>query len=168
MHRILFSFFSKVTCLSAVFALVSLIFTPSSFAQAGVTCRDPIQQPFAANSPWNTPIGAGASFVPAQFKLPTGGFTLEENVIIMENKNAPLKAVQVSASSGWDGTPRCKTSGSTMYGGKQFGIPNNFTTDDLHEGGTPNASGAILDVDGKTIYQNQPLMVCGREGNVTS
>ena len=98
MHRFLFSFFSKVTCLSAVFALVSLTFAPPSFAQVGVTCRDPVQQPFAADSPWNRPIGASAQFVPANFKLPTGGFTLEENVIIMENKGAPMKAVQMSAS----------------------------------------------------------------------
>lgn len=147
-----------------ILLLAALAIPTSAYAQ---TCRDPLQQPFAATSIWNTPIGSNAQFVPADFTAPSSGYVLEENIIITD-PSGPMKTVQESASSGWDGVDRCQTNGSALYGGKQFPIPANFTTNDLHEGGTPNASGAIYSPDDDKFYQNQPLMICGKGGTVTS
>ena len=160
--RRVFSFFTGLVLL----LLCATAIPEPTYAQA---CRDPLQQPFAANSIWNTPIGSGARFVPANFKLPANGWGAEENVIIMK-PNAPKKPIQIAGHNGWGGDQqaRCGTPGGTLHGGKQLPVPDGWTTVFKLRGQWPNASGGILDSDGKTIYQSQPLTVCGNGSPVTS
>jgi len=47
-------------------------------------------------------------------------------------------------------------------------VPDDFATYPEEEGSTSNNSGAILMPDGVTLYQTQPLHVCGPGGIVTS
>lgn len=139
-------------------------------SQTVPTCRDSKVWPFAQNSIWNIPIGSGASYVDAKFVLPQNGYGAEENVIIM-TPEAPLRTLMAMSGGGWDGgsqQPRCDSSGQAMYGGNQFPVPNDFVTLNRLSGGTPNASAAILDRDGKTIYQNQPFTICSAGGTMLS
>jgi len=153
---------------TVVVMLFVVIVGGASTVSAQASCRDPLQQPFAADSIWNTPIGSNAQFVDAQFVLPSSGYSFEENIIVME-PTAPLKTMYKAANHGWEGgeAARCTATSEVSYGGHQFPIPNNVSTYDRYEQNTSNSVGAILDVDGRTIYQMQPLSICGFGGDVT-
>lgn len=156
--------------LVAAATLVGAVFYSRQTTSAQVAnCRDPIQQPFAANSIWNTPIGSGAQFVPANFRLPDNGYGPEENVIIM-TPDAPLKTIQTMSGGGWGGGQqgRCNLDGGSLWGGKQLPVPDSLVTLNVLGGGTPNASSAILDRDGETLYSSQPFTICAPGGAAIS
>jgi hypothetical protein len=123
--------------------------------------RNKYKWPFASDSIWNMPIGAGARYVPAGIAVATAmGMTVDEDVIV-QRADAPLQPVVVN-DAGWD-------SGKTRCGSLQPGhlvypdgvpVPADFTTDPGYLGTTPNMSAAILMPDGQTV--------CGRGGTVTS
>lgn len=145
-----------------------LTFGSSSHAQ---TCRDPLLWPFAQNSIWNQPIGSGASFVAANFKLPSEGYGSEENIIIM-TPDAPQRTIMEMNSGGWDGgnqESRCSSAGNALGDNyPKAPIPNDFITLNKISGGTPNAATAILLPDKTTVIQNQPLTICSAGGAVLS
>jgi len=135
-------------------------------ATIGPAERDPIAWPFAADSIWNMPIHNGAKYVDAQIGMPAAaGPTIDPEILILQ-PNAPLRPV-VENDAGWNGNPRCTSlTGETLLAGVP--VPEDFATYPEGEGSTPNNSGAILMQDGVTLYQTQPLHVCGAGGIVTS
>jgi hypothetical protein len=128
--------------------------------------RDPIAWPFAADSIWNMPIHNDAKYVDAEIEMPTAaGPTVDPEILILQ-PTAPIRPL-VENDAGWDGKPRCTSlTGETLLAGVP--VPDDFATIPEEEGSTPNNSGAILMPDGVTLYQTQPLHVCGVGGIVTS
>lgn len=151
-----------------LFFLVALSFPRSAAAQA---CRDPLQQPFTQESIWNTPIGTGANYVPANFVLPDNGYDPEENVIIM-TPDAPLKTIEEMVEEGWDfgsgQQGRCVSTGHALAGVPQVPVPADFMTLNRLGGVTPNAAGVFLLPDGHSFVQNQPVAICSAGGTVLS
>lgn len=127
--------------------------------------RDPYQQPFAASSIWNLPIGDAATYVPGQIPTATAyGMTVDHDVLIL-TPGAPLTNVHYN-SDGWSGT-RCGTDGQVLFTAPipaSFVVPGN---NDAH-GGTPNHSAAVLMTDGRTLRQNQPFTRCQAGGGATT
>ena len=130
------------------------------------TERDPIAWPFTADSIWNMPIHNDATYVDAQIRMPTAaGPTIDAEILILQ-PNAPTRPL-VENNAGWDGNPRCTSlTGETLV--PAVPVPEDFATYPEKEGQTPNNSGAILMPDGVTLFQTQPLHVCGPGGIVTS
>ena len=128
--------------------------------------RDPISWPFAADSIWNMPIHNDAKYVPAQIGMPMAASVTTDPEILILQPDAPLRPL-LENDAGWDGNPRCTSlTGNTLL--PEVPIPDDFATYPEEEGSTPNNSGAILMSDGVTLYQTQPLHVCGPGGIVTS
>lgn len=128
--------------------------------------RDPVAWPFSADSIWNIPIHNDAKYVPAQIGMPmAAGVTTDPEILILQ-PDAPLRPL-VENDAHWDGNPRCTSlTGNTLL--PEVPIPDDFETYPEEQGHTPNNSGAILMQDGVTLYQTQPLHVCGPGGIVTS
>jgi len=122
--------------------------------------RDPYVWPFAQTSIWNTPIGSGAIFTPANIVPPTAyGLTLDEDVIIME-PDAPLMDVYFNFM-GWGPGSREEGARCVAQGGLvgRYPIPDRFIRDH-YQNSTPNSCAAILWLDSRTIKQNQPFHRC--------
>ncbi|MEM7272723.1 MAG: hypothetical protein AAF547_06560 [Actinomycetota bacterium] len=123
--------------------------------------RDPLVQPFAWNSPWNVPIGDRARYVPAGIEPPTAGPSIEEAILIL-TPDAPLAPVN-RTNTGWrTGPPRCEAVDLSVkqFGGDLVPIPGDFVTEGSHLGRYPGHASAILEPDGRTVRQSQPLHVC--------
>lgn len=132
------------------------------------TSRTPVAWPFAWDSIWNLPIGAGATYVPARIQLGDYGLYAEEDILMLA-PNAPLVDV-IAHNADWDpGRKRCESIISpteVLFTGVP--VPASFSTEPDHTGDTPNHSAAILMPDGLTIRQSQPLHRCGVGGPVVS
>jgi hypothetical protein len=123
--------------------------------------RDPLAQPFASDSIWNTPIGSGAQFVPANIAPAAswGGLSADEDVLIL-TPTAPATAVEYQGS--W-APPRCTATSSQVF--FTLPMPSNFVIDDTC--GTPNGCLAGLMPDGRTIVSGQPFARCTAGGYAT-
>jgi hypothetical protein len=132
---------------------------PAGSSIAALT-RDPTKWPYSRYAIWNMPIGAKASYTPANLVIP-GNYGYEENLIVM-TPGAPKKNVYQSRSPGWDGNDRCPTDGQVFLSGMP--IPDSFTTRGpggmFDQGNLANAAGGILKPDGRTVVQTQPLISC--------
>ncbi|MEM9889771.1 MAG: hypothetical protein AAF962_02825 [Actinomycetota bacterium] len=136
--------------------------------QPSPTVRDPRLQPFAWDSPWNLPIGAGAEYVAAGIEAPAAGPTAEEAIIVLA-PDAPERKI-VLTTTGWGGgPPRCSAvdPSSQRFGGEALPLPLDFVTEDGEQARYPGHAGAILAADGRTVYQTQPLHLC-IDGTVVS
>ena len=159
--------------IALVFIIFYIAFTliNNSYPSYSQTCRDPLLWPFAQNSIWNQPIGSGATYVPANFVLPSEGYGPEENIIIM-TPDAPQRTIMMMNGNGWDNgsqANRCSGPGSELESGyPKAPIPNDFTTLNKISGGTPNAAAGIILPDKTTLIQNQPLSICSAGGTVYS
>jgi hypothetical protein len=126
--------------------------------------RDPYKQPFAATSPWNTPIGDSAVYVPAGLG-DVNRMDVDEDYIVL-TPNAPIMPILLS-NAGWgpNAEERCVASGGLL---QQVPMPKHFVISPQNwEGRTPNAGLAVLLDDGETIIQNQPFARCspGKAGH---
>lgn len=132
--------------------LLALGIAASLTAAEGIE-RDPLKQPFATNSIWNTPIGSGAQYVAANLqKVPGGNMWAsmpgwdEENIIL--TPTAPMTSIYKSKA--WDATGRTIKVGPLLA---NVPMPANF----IVPAGPGNQCTAVLMPDGRTITQFQPL-----------
>jgi hypothetical protein len=140
-------------CSLFCFILLMIIYT-GLFAQQ---TRDPYKQPFAATSPWNTPIGDQAVYVPAGLG-DVNGIHVDEDYIVL-TPDAPITPILLS-NAGWgpNEKDRCIASGGLL---QQVPLPKHFViSPENWDGRTPNAGLAVLLEDGVTIIQNQPFARC--------
>ena len=126
--------------------------------------RDKLKQPFASDSIWNMPIGSNATYVPGNIvHADQWGMTTDQDVIVM-SPGSPLVDVYYS-DAGWSGTSRCAATGAKLY---SLPIPSDFIVRGGGAGDTPNFAAAVLDTDGRTLRQPQPLAHCSAGGIATT
>jgi hypothetical protein len=118
--------------------------------------RDKYSWPFAYNAPFNMPIGSGATYQPAGITANMGAgyptfFYEDEDVLIM-TPNAPATQLYYN-DVGWNGGDRCTATGALL---DTIPIPSFYTLPN----GPGNNSAAVLESDGTTVEQNQPLTRC--------
>src|SRR2546426_2545106 len=125
--------------------------------------RDPRAWPFSADSIWNLPIGASASYVPAGIAQATArGMTTDADVLIL-NSSAPITSVYLN-SDAWTGRSRCDIQGGVLF---EAPISPGFVVAGANPPFPPNHAVAILDADGKTLIQGQPYTHCTADGPIT-
>ncbi len=135
----------------------------SSGVSAGL--RDKYKWPFAANSAWNTPIGANAVYASAGFSFASrdGYITrlIEEEEYLFLDPAAPLTTIQYSDAA-WTGANRCSPNGSSGQFPISVRMPSNYTV--------PNDGGnnVAAHVDGDVVKHHQPLARCTPGANGTS
>lgn len=134
------------------------------------TFRNPYVQPFAASSPWNTPIGSGATYVAANMAIPVdplssvnttwAPFPMVDPEIIGLTPTAPACAVNYNGVA-WSGGDRCVAQGGVL---QTINVPNGFLVGNSSE----NGSCAFLKADRRTIQQNQPFTRCVAGASATA
>jgi hypothetical protein len=147
--------------------------------------RNPFWWPFISSSIWNTPIGSGAVYVPANLVAalddPTDHFANgdpidvgwtpmphidEERIVLVPT--APLTTINYS-SAGWQqGADRCIATPlpdpNFTFLPKDVPIPTNYTVPNDRK----NSGAAFLMPDGHTLVQTQPLARCSAGSYATS
>jgi hypothetical protein len=142
--------------------------------------RNPFWWPFISSSIWNTPIGSGAVYVPANLvgapDDPNDGVDIgwtpmpridEERIVLVPT--APLTTINYS-SAGWQqGADRCISTPppSPNFTGlplMNVPIPTNYTVPNERR----NNGAAFLMPDGHTLVQTQPLARCSAGAYATS
>ncbi|HUB06017.1 MAG TPA: hypothetical protein VMB50_03405 [Myxococcales bacterium] len=126
--------------------------------------RDPIAQPFASGSIWNTPIGSGAVYVPAAIVPPSQWAIGHDEDVLVLTPTAPLTEVDYS-SAGWGNVNDRCTPDSPLQALFTLPLPADFVLD--YTSGTPNACLAGLAQDGHTLIQGQPFARCSDGGPET-
>lgn len=128
---------------------------------AGITFRNPYQQPFAVDSIWNMPIGSGATYLPANLATtPAGGGTSWQGMPLLDFENicltptSPSTAVNYS-SVGWGAGSRASATGGLL---QNVCMPASYVIPDQDPyGGHGNNSASFLAADLRTIQQCQPF-----------
>ncbi|MES2126785.1 MAG: hypothetical protein V4463_05895 [Pseudomonadota bacterium] len=121
------------------------------------TVRDPVKWPFAHTSFWNTPIGAGAVYVPANLpaipraNIWAGMPQVDEELIILK-ATGPVTEIRIS-TVGWTGGDRCVPTGGTLFWAP---LPADFLVPNTRN----NNSAVFLATDGRTLIHTQPLTRC--------
>ena len=127
-------------------------------------CRDAVTWPYAANSVWNTPLGSGAVFSPANLFTGAPGSGKEapfdmmsdDDYMITTSLSDPL--VPWHNQGHWGGPDTyaayCTVTGPLVA---NLHIPAALNISTF---GNNNAA-AILQPDGRTLFFMQPLYVCG-------
>ena len=141
--------------------------TPPAVAGAVVTqvvrSRVALQQPFASDSIWNTPIGSGAVYVPAHLAAswPGNGWDSMPQAdldYIFLAPNAPPTAVYAQTDSWSTSANRCLHSSTVLA---TVPIPADWLLPNaaiINNNG--NDSTAVLLSDGHTLVQMQPIARC--------
>lgn len=126
-----------------VAAAMTVLAAVPGFAQE----RDPWLRPFAPDSIWNTPIGSGAVYVPANLPAPGHiGCDLEWHIVTTTND--PVRPVR----SPWTWNKRWP--GDDLLG--EMPVPDDLVIPDAAPPHTPNACAVFLMPDGRTIRQLEP------------
>ncbi|NJN29042.1 MAG: hypothetical protein HC824_00125 [Synechococcales cyanobacterium RM1_1_8] len=125
--------------------------------------RDPWLWPFTSNSIWNHPIGSQANYHPAQ--LPKANVvSTDPDLLFVIPRDSPARLLYDPGS--W--LKRC--SGTTTYENLSIQIPDGLIVPDaVNEPGryeTPNNAAALLQPDGRTILQLEPMARCDPQGPV--
>ncbi|MGH9496470.1 MAG: hypothetical protein ACRD3B_15825 [Candidatus Sulfotelmatobacter sp.] len=120
--------------------------------------------PFASDSIWNTAIGSGATYAPANITVNSFGgsptvFVQDEDVIFMD-PSAPMTDVYYNGV-GWSGGDRCAQQGSVIA---RVPVPADYILGNSGD----NNSAAFLMPDGETVEQNQPFTRCTASSPATS
>ena len=119
--------------------------------------------PFANDSIWNLPIGAGARFVPANItRARDWGMTVDQDVIIL-TPDAPRTKFFYNDDA-WNGGSRCSVEGGALF---EAPLPADFVVPAARPGWTPNFATAILAGDNRTLIQGQPMARCTQGGSAT-
>ncbi|GCE22363.1 discoidin domain-containing protein [Dictyobacter kobayashii] len=155
---------SWLTLCIALLIGISLAFSSPQTAsvKASSGTRDPLVQPFASTSIWNMPIGSNASYVAAN--IPAAGNTSSDaDYFITTSASDPQRNLYDPGA--W-GPGRC--TGTQLNGQGPIVIPDNTVVPDATSNpySTPNNAAAILQPDGKTLVQIEPLARCSAGGNV--
>jgi hypothetical protein len=131
---------------------------PSGSAElANPTTRDARQWMFAANSIWNTPIGSNAVFVPSGL-LPEKHFAFDQDLFFESLAAAPWRNLHPPGN--W-GQGRCTgASNSNLFG--QIQLADDVLIADATQTPyqTPNNASGILQTDGHTLVQLEPMTRC--------
>ncbi len=127
------------------------------------TTRDKWLWPFAQDSIWNLPIGSDAQYSPAN--LPKAIYSsLDTDLLYVIPANSPSRKLYNPGS--W--TNRC--SGTTTYEYLSIPIPDDLIVPDAivtpTKYFTPNNAAALLQPDGKTLIQLEPMARCIQGGPV--
>lgn len=127
--------------------------------------RDPQAWPFASDSIWNTPIGANAQRVPAGF-LSAQQFKGDVDYLSVADSTSPLRAAYRPGGGNITGNDFGVCLGDVYQGDMQ--LPDSFVLPDgtRNPYSTPNKAGAVLQPDGRTLIQFQPLTRCNAGGPV--
>lgn len=126
------------------------------------TFRNPYFQPFAEDSIWNTPIGSGATYSPANLEANPGGGSFTpmpslERVHIVMTPTAPVTVLNQSTVA-WNSGNRCAATGGQLG---TVRMPATYTVQDTHDSlGHQNDCAAWLAADLRTIQEAQPLARC--------
>ena len=143
--------------------------------------RDVLKQPFASDSIWNTPIGAGAQYVPSAISPNPGqhqGFPnntpdiswadmphLDHEHIIL-HPEAPTTSIEYTSVGIGTGN-KCSPTGNQPASSPlpyALPIPSNFVV----PSNNGNGSTTILASDGHTLKQMQPFARCEAGGVATT
>ena len=121
------------------------------------TTRDKWLWPFSQDSIWNLPIGSDAEYSSAN--LPQASYSsVDNNPLFIISANSPLRPLYDPGS--W--TNRC--SGTTTYENLSIPIPDDLIVPDAinteTKYSTPNNAAALLQPDGRTIIQLEPMARC--------
>jgi hypothetical protein len=127
------------------------------------TTRDKWLWPFSQDSIWNLPIGSDAQYSPAN--LPKAGYSsVDIDLLFIIPADSPLRPLYDPGS--W--TNRC--SGTTTYENLSIRIPDDLIVPDAINTPTkyytPNNAAALLQPDGRTIIQLEPMARCVKGGPV--
>lgn len=130
------------------------------FAGYAITgLRDPIKQPFASSSPWNTAIGSGASMISAGLGASPGTKLKTDEIFIGLNKDDPLLQLkEANFANGSPVTPGYVFPSSPI---ELVHVPTGMS-----HGGQWNGIGALLRSDNRYVWQGQPMYL--RDGTVSS
>lgn len=127
------------------------------------TTRDKWLWPFSADSIWNLPIGSDAQYSPANLP-PAALSSVDDDLLFKIPAGSPLRPLYNPGS--W--TKRC--SGTTTYENLSILIPDDLIVPDAInlplKYYTPNNAAALLQPDGKTIVQLEPMARCVKGGPV--
>jgi Carboxypeptidase regulatory-like domain/Fungal fucose-specific lectin len=119
-------------------------------------------QPFLSTSIWNTPIGTGASWAPANLVPTTKRTLVSDQHIIVMTPAAPSTAINYSPA-GWSPTgDRCTSTGPLPVP-LTAPIPSNF----LVPSSPMNDPLVALSADGHTLIQGEPFARCVAGGPAT-
>lgn len=135
--------------------------------------RDPQKWPFAQNSIWNTPIGSGAVYVPANLTTfpnmnpdPNSGWAywaympnVDEDILVFHPEAGDVQLRHSTA--GWSSADHCSASDNTVLASLPW--PPSFFVPSM----LANNSTAVLMRDG-SVNQFQPGIRCQSPGYVTS
>jgi hypothetical protein len=137
------------------------------------SCRDPFRQPFAADSPWNMAVGAGAVYVAAGLFTPPkaepDSFFNDHDYVISTSAADPLTALYNQGE--WGGACRAMNLSlrecfcarrNTSRLVTRIAFPRNATFTSF---GDNNAFAVVLP-DRRTVVQSQPLYRCEAGGPV--
>ncbi len=141
-------------------------FTPNNsvVAEASTpTTRDPWLWPFTQDSIWNLPLGSNAKYQPAN--LPTSTYaSADVDLLFKIPPGSPLRPLYDPGS--W--TKRC--GGTTTYENLLIPIPDDLIVADAIDTPekyyTPNNAAALLQPDGRTLIQLEPMARCTAGGPV--
>lgn len=127
------------------------------------TTRNKWLWPFSQDSIWNLPIGSNAQYSPAN--LPKARYSsIDKDLLFIIPTNSPRRPLYNPGS--W--TKRC--SGTTTYEKLSIPIPDNLIVPDAintpNRYYTPNNAAALLQPDGRTIIQLEPMARCVKGGPV--
>lgn len=147
------------------------LFSLLTAAAAHAACRDPIQWPYAASSVWNTALGSGAAFAPANlFAGPPGSgkdapfdMMSDDDYMIVTAESDPVVSWYNQGHWGSPYTPEayCRITGPLV---QQLHMPSTLNISTF---GNNNAA-AILQPDGRTLLFTQPIYICGPGAPVLS
>jgi hypothetical protein len=127
----------------------------------GPLARDKYKQPFAADSPWNMPIGSNAVYAAASFPISRDYTVIDVDYWVQTTAGDPEHEI-INDQAYWSG-PRC---GATQLSGKVTRFPASLLVSDVQGGYKPNSAAAILQPDGRTIVQVNALARCTAGGPV--
>lgn len=128
---------------------------PAKVPQAAT--REVGKWPFARNSIWNLPIGASATYTPANFPSSTGNGINTEDEMVMVDPASPLRQTFMRTGQ-WNAT----CSGGSDFG--SFHVPDGLTTPLTSGSFLPNNTGGALKSDDKTIQEGIWIARCSATG----
>ena len=123
------------------------------------TSREATQWMFSADSIWNTPIGANAVYVPSGLQAEKV-FAFDQDLFFTALTTAPWRSLH--APGNW-GKGRCGGANQNNFYGK-LQLEDTVLVADATETPfqTPNNASAILQPDGRTLVQLEPMTRCER------
>ncbi|WP_166786490.1 discoidin domain-containing protein [Cryobacterium sp. TMT2-15-1] len=151
--------------MGAVVVASLLVASPTTAADRG---RDPLVQPFASSSIWNTPLGSDANYQPTYLQVEPR-VTLDPNYVVATGTDYDTYAL--GSPDGPSYTSSGVTFGGRCSGTSDFGpilFPTDFMLGDATlspQFSTPNNATAVVYPDGRTIAQLQPGARCRAGSN---